>query len=141
MEQVEISNAAKEALCICEYFDPKITMKISDDFLMKLKILASEANTVVKLDFDKKLSEQNISEMAKDLIALIYYSYMATEDEKLKLKETWNKNELEYREYIKEKYNPDNIFKKTENIKHENNEIVVYKKNFIERIIEKIKDK
>ena len=65
MEQVEISNAAKEVLCLCEYFDPEINMKIPENFLLKLKELASASNIIVSIDYKKKLTEQNISETAK----------------------------------------------------------------------------
>ncbi len=94
MEQTEIYNAAQEVLCILEYLDPEITMKIPENFILKLKDLASKATIIVKLDFNKDLSEQNISETAKDLLALIYYSYIATDDEKEELKEHWNENGL-----------------------------------------------
>ena len=50
MEQVEISNAAKEVLCLCEYFDPEINMKIPENFLLKLKELASTSNIIVSID-------------------------------------------------------------------------------------------
>lgn len=139
MEHLEISNAAKEVLCMCEYIEPEVTMKIPFDFIMKLKELASNANIDVRLDYSKKLSEQNISETAKDMLALIYYSYIATETEKVELKEHWDKNEKKYKEYIKEKYAPEKIFKKQEKIDTKDNEIIVYNKSFISRIIEKIK--
>ena len=42
MEQVEISNAAKEVLCLCECFAPEINMKMPENFLLKLKELISQ---------------------------------------------------------------------------------------------------
>ena len=44
-------------------------------------------------------------------------------------------------EYIKQKYDPNNIFKKQENVKNDNKEIIEYKKNFITRILEKLRNK
>lgn len=111
MEQVEISNAAKEVLCLCEYFDPEINMKIPENFLLKLKELASTSNIIVSIDYKKKLTEQNISETAKDILALIYYSYIAEPEEKSKIKEAWDKNEAEHKAYIKEKYNPEKFLR------------------------------
>ena len=139
MEQVEISNAAKEVLCLCEYFDPEINMKIPENFLLKLKELASTSNIIVSIDYKKKLTEQNISETAKDILALIYYSYIAKPEEKIKIKEAWDKNDAEYRAYIKEKYDPERIFKKEAKVEEKNNEVIVYNQSFISKIIEKIR--
>ena len=141
MEQIEISNAANEVLSICEYINPKFVAKIPTDFMIKLKELATNSNNCIKIDINKKLSEQEISETGKDLITLIYYSYLATEEEKQQLQESWNKNDSIYAEYIKQKYDPNNIFKKQENVKNDNKEIIEYKKNFINRILEKLRNK
>ena len=141
MEQIEISNAANEVLSICEYINPKFVAKIPTDFMIKLKELATNSNNCIKIDINKKLSEQEISETGKDLITLIYYSYLATEEEKQQLQESWNKNDSIYAEYIKQKYDPNNIFKKQGNVKNDNKEIIEYKKNFITRILEKLRNK
>ena len=141
MEQIEISNAANEVLSICEYINPKFVAKIPTDFMIKLKELATNSNNCIKIDINKKLSEQEISETGKDLITLIYYSYLATEEEKQQLQESWNKNDSIYAEYIKQKYDPNNIFKIQENVKNDNKEIIEYKKNFITRILEKLRNK
>lgn len=109
--------------------------------MIKLKELATNSNNCIKIDINKKLSEQEISETGKDLITLIYYSYLATEEEKQQLQESWNKNDSIYAEYIKQKYDPNNIFKKQENVKNDNKEIIEYKKNFITRILEKLRNK
>ena len=141
MEQIEISNAANEVLSICEYINPKFVAKIPTDFMIKLKELATNSNNCIKIDINKKLSEQEISETGKDLITLIYYSYLAKKKKKQQLQESWNKNDSIYAEYIKQKYDPNNIFKKQENVKNDNKEIIEYKKNFITRILEKLRNK
>lgn len=139
MEQVEISNAAKEVLCLCECFAPEINMKMPENFLLKLKELASTSNIIVSIDYKKKLTEQKISETAKDILALIYYSYIAEPEEKSKIKETWDKNDAEHKAYIKEKYDPKRIFKEQAKVEEKNNEVIVYNQSFISKIIEKIK--
>ena len=55
-----------------------------------------------------------------------------------------NKNDLKYEEFIREKYNPDNIFKDKSNLKQNVNTtetmaIVEYKENFWKKLINKIK--
>ena len=114
-------------------------MKIPENFLLKLKELASTSNIIVGIDYKKKLTEQNISETAKDILALIYYSYIAKPEEKIKIKEAWDKKDAEYKAYIKEKYDPERIFKKEAKVEEKNNEVIVYNQSFISKIIEKIK--
>ena len=78
------------------------------------------------------LKEQDISKETQAILALIYESYFATEEEKRQLLKERN-------EQINLKYNTDNLFKnkKYKNEKHEL--IVVKKQSFFEKIINKIK--
>ena len=141
--QIEISDVAKETLDILRYFDSDFVSKIPDDFLNELKEIAKKSTITVKIDKDKRLKEQDISEETKDLISLIHYTYIATEKEKEEIEEVWNKNEELYQKKIREKYNPDNIFRKN-NIKDSVQETsnlpsVVQKENFIKKIINLLK--
>lgn len=139
MKQLEINNIAKETVEILKYFDSNFVSKIPNNFLNLLRELAEESNIIVKINKDKKLKEQEISEECKNLISLIYYSYIATEEQKIELKKIWNQNEELYQNKIREKYNPDDIFKKN----NENNIIpetsnlpaIIEKENFIKKIV------
>ena len=68
------------------------------------------------------------------ILALIEKKYWATDDEKRILNQALKENEKKYQEYVKEKYNPDNVFKK-QNSKVEKVEdstsIVEYKESSI----------
>lgn len=110
--QVEISNVAKETLYILEYFNPEFVAKIPLNFKNNLKEIAKNSNIIVKIDRNRKLKEQPILEETKELIASIYYSYVATEEQKKELIEIWSENERVFQEELRKKYNPDNIFKK-----------------------------
>ena len=46
------------------------------------------------------------------ILALIEKRYWATDDEKRILNQALKENEKKYQAYVKEKYNPDNVFKK-----------------------------
>lgn len=92
MEEMDIYNGAKEVLALLEYFAPNILDSIPEKFNFTLKYLASKANVYVKIDYNKKLNEQKMSEAAKVLISLIYYSYIATDEEKNRIKENWENN-------------------------------------------------
>lgn len=112
MEHQEISDVAKETICILNYFDKSFISKIPVNFLNEIRNLAEKSSITVKIDKDKKLKDQNILEKTKDLISLIYYSYIATKEEKEELIKIWNANELLYQRALEDKYNSNNLFKK-----------------------------
>ena len=141
MTELMISNAAKETVTVLEYFEPKFIAKIPDNFLNMIKELSKQSNIMVSIDKSKGLEEQNISEQCKDMIALIYYSYIATEEEKGQILKKWDENEKTYQQNIHQQYDPDNLFK---NKKHmpveENMQLIQYEKEgFFERLLNKIK--
>lgn len=139
--QTEISNIAKETVYVLEYFDSEFIAKIPSDFVNNLKKIAKESDITIKIDRNKKLKEQSLLEGTKDLIALIYYSYVATEEQKKELIKLWNENELLYQEELREKYNPNNIFQNRSVEKIENMEMIEYKRNIFQKIWDKMKYK
>lgn len=137
--QLEISNIAAETMQVLRYFDRNFRSKISSDFLKLLEELSEGSNIVVKIDENKELKDQNISEGCKDLIAIIYYRFIATEDEKREIIKAWNNNEMSYQNMLREKYNVDNIFKdktdkNTDKQKIENSLVEIKKDSLIEKI-------
>ncbi len=108
---VETCDIAKETMEILKYFDKDFTSKISKNFISLLEKLAEKSKKEIKVDLDKKLSEQEISEESKDLISLIYYSYFADKDEKEKLLKIWTENENIFQKELEEKYDVNNNFK------------------------------
>lgn len=61
------------------------------------------------------LEEQNISEKTSALLAMLMLNYWCdSEEQKQALKDTFEENERKYQEELKEKYNPNNIFKNSE---------------------------
>lgn len=141
---LEISDVAKETITVLNYFNTEFVSKIPSNVLEGLKEVANKSSLTFNIKQNKKLAEQKISEETKDLISLIYYSYIATEEQKKELKKTWNENELLYQEELRKKYNTDNIFKrentKKQCFKEETKlEMIEYKKSIFKKIIEIIK--
>lgn len=106
--------------------------------------LAADSEADFYIDAEKSLNEQDISEESKDLISLIYYNYIADENEKREILKSWDFNEKKYQEELRKKYNPDAIFEnkrkemhKLENESTSNNAMIEYKK---ESIFQKIKN-
>ena len=62
------------------------------------------------------IKEQNLKEETLSIIALLMLQYWyKDEDKKQRLLEILDENERKYQEELREKYNPDNIFKKKSN--------------------------
>lgn len=93
------------------------------------------------------LAEQNISQEANAIIVNLFRDYFATEEQKIKIKEILDLNQKKDEQEKREKYNPDDIFKKSNKItqiktEESENALIEYKetfftkfKNFIFRIL------
>lgn len=112
MNEQEMNDVAKEVSVILEYVEPEILKKIPSNIIEYLKNLSIESDKEFEFELGKKLNEQNILEESKDLMALIFYLYIANENEKREIMNSWNYNENQYQEMLKEKYQIN--FKKAE---------------------------
>lgn len=70
---------------------------------------------VSKYNSDIGITEDTFSRETFNIIAGLDLKYWCNEQEKQEKLEIYNKNEENYQQMIKEKYNPDNIFKKNNN--------------------------
>lgn len=93
------------------------------------------------------LDMQNIKRESISMIALFHLNYWCeNEDEKNELRQLFKENEDKYQAELREKYNPDNLFKnktsdtiqEIENI-NENVAMVEYKESVFKRFINRIK--
>lgn len=142
MVDTKYKIAYSEILEILKYVSKEDLNKIPKNMLDMFK-----SNASIKNDFsynpDKTLQEQNVSETARTIIAILFRDYWATSEQKVKIVYVQN-NE---RERIKhEKYNSDNLFNKSqisenyeENMPTENVAIIEYKESLFKKIINKIK--
>lgn len=135
MENIQnICDISKETLTFLAFFDNKLIEKIPTHIISKLCEEAADSKLDFYIDTTKSFQEQNISEKSKDLISLIYYDYIAEEDEKKEILNQWNLNETNYQKLQKEKYKYDNLFS---NKKNSNcvELIKVKKENIFQKII------
>lgn len=97
-----------------------------------------------KIEINKPISEQNLKEETLGIIALLNLQYWCTDEkEKERLKQIYAKNENKYQEELREKYNPDNIFKRN-NKKQKTRDMeevsmVEYKESLLKKITNLIK--
>lgn len=93
-----------------------------------------DKNYVFKINPEIDLSKQNISPEANAIIINLFRDYFATEQQKVKIREILDLNQKKEEEEKREKYNPDNIFKKDENTEiqeiNSNNALIEYKESF-----------
>ena len=136
----EINDIAKETIYVLKNFNPTFTSKISKRILKDLEELAKTSKKEVEIDKTKSLKDQNILPETKDMIALLYYNYIALPEEKKEIIQKWNENEARYQERLRRKYNLDNVFKKENTKENNNTSMIEYKKNIFQRIFEKIKE-
>ncbi len=99
----------KEVVTFLPYFSDEIIEKIPSQVLIKINDLAADSDAEFYVDEEKDLKEQNMSESCKDFIALIYYNYIADENEKEKILKSWNENEKKYQKELENKYDLEKI--------------------------------
>lgn len=109
-----------EINCLFQYFP--------DDYLEKvpqkiLKIINdyTDKKYYFDVDVDKGLDQQNITEETKNMLVVLKYNYWSTEDEQKNIMNQIKKNTEIQEEELRERYNPDNLFKDVKTEKTEKN--------------------
>ena len=84
------------------------------------------------------IKDQNIRKETKEILGIIYRNYLCSDEERKKLIEKEQEEIAKFEEELREKYNPNNIFKnkpKEQKYEKENVAMVEYKKEtFFDRI-------
>lgn len=145
MENVEYMNSLYQVSEILKYITPKLKNRIPKRVISYIESNKSKDYSW-KIDKTLPLEKQELLPTTKELITVLYKDYMCDDISKLKLNKVLKENQIKYENEVREKYNPDNIFKErnksyeTNKMTMENNEIVSYKKeSVLSKIINKIK--
>lgn len=143
-----INQSFTEVYDIIMHFEKDMYSKIPPKFLNLVK-QNRDMNYKVNIDYNKNLNEQNLLQKTKIILSLIYIDFLCSPEQRNELIEK-NKIELELEEkLLREKYNPDNIFKKKKtNIVEKDNEkkkaiteniqMTIYKESIFKSIINSI---
>lgn len=142
----EFNEAITETLDILNHMENVYIEKIPKKFIDFLK--NNQSTTYISdLDHSKKLNEMNLNEKTKDILATIYINYWCTLEQKSDYISLLEQNEKKYQKELREKYNPDDLFKKhiedknvTEYDIQSEVTLVKYKESIFKRFINKIKD-
>lgn len=92
-----------------EEYVSKIPVKLREFFKK-----AKDNDYVSKIDPYKTLDNQDMKPKTKTLLTIIYREYWCNEEERVELDKILIENDRKHEAEIREKYNPDNIFKKRE---------------------------
>lgn len=103
----------------------------------EIELFETYANNDYTFNYDtnKTLEEQNVSDITKGIIILLFRNYWATEKQRNKIIAKQNYDRMKLEEKKKEKYNTDNIFIN----KHKNSSIDILE-NKQEKSLVKIDD-
>lgn len=137
MVTTEYKIAYSEVLEILRYISKEEFNKIPANMVEMFKANCSNENEFV-YDPSKTLQEQNVSEIARTIIAILFRDYWATEVQKEKILAKQNFD----REKIKQEiYNPNNLFKNKQTIieeKVEEQQLIVYRESIVKRIFNRL---
>ncbi len=144
MENIEYLNSLYQINEILKYMTPNLKARIPKKVISYFENNKSK-DFNWKIDETVPLEQQTLLPTTKEILTVLYRDYICDDEEKVKLEQTLNNNEIKYQEELRKKYNPDNIFKdrqrniQTEQIENENTSIVTYKESLLSKIINKIK--
>ena len=107
----EYSEAAVEVLDILDHTEQQALNKIPKSFIKFLVNIAS-TDYIVNLDHSKTIGEMNVNEKTKEILGAIYINWWCDAQEKEQYKKKIAELEKQHQQEVREKYNPDNIFRK-----------------------------
>jgi len=134
-------KAVSEVIEILNHTDKEIVEKIPQKFIDFL-FENEDKDYIPNIDFYDENWENFIQEDTQAILALLYRDYIVSEDEKMKLLKEEQEEKLKIENELREKYNPDNIFKKNnteETIQINNVQLVEIKEtSWFKRVLDKI---
>lgn len=122
------------------YLPKKYKDKIPKNFVEMIQE-KSDNQYNIKIVPSKKLNEQNLSRKTRVLLAILKYNYWCESDsDREELRNIFNENEKKYQEELREKYNPNNIFKKnsTDEEDKQPKDLIEYKESVFKKILDRI---
>ena len=131
------AEASVEILDILDHMNTSDLEKVPDGFINILRKNASK-QYISNLDYSKKLNDMKLRKETKELLAFMYEKYWCPEEEKSDLKKRLWENEQKYQQELREKYNPDDIFKNKQEetfIEHTDLTVELEKETFFNKLM------
>lgn len=136
----EYRCAYKEVITIIDSLEENVKELIPKEKIEFYKKHMDEEHNF-EIDYNKTIAEQNILYPTKCILANLFKEYIANEEDKRKILEKEKEELIEIEKEKRERYNPDDIFKKQirTSAKELSKELVVKKEKI--SIFKKIKNK
>ena len=110
MVSVEYRNAIAEVLDILKHTNKNDVDKISLEFIKFLNENAAK-DYIPNLDHTKRIKDMKLNEKTIGILSIINSKFWCTNEQKKEFDDKLKANEVEYQATMREKYNPDNLFK------------------------------
>lgn len=139
-------EALTEVFDIINNSEQEIKNKIPRKLLEFLKDNIKK-DYIVDIDYNDDDWDKKIKQDTKEILALIYRDYLVDQEEREQLIIEEAKEEERIEQELREKYNPDNIFKKSKHIEEQKEETSliaaedIWYKRFINKILNFFKRK
>ena len=132
------SQAFTEVLEVLNNSEKNIVSRIPKSFLEFLNNY-KDINYKVEIDFSNENWDEQVKKETQAILALIYRDYIVSQEERKRLLSEEREEERRIENKLREKYNPDNLFKnKSNNIENNTNKpvkMVEYKESIFKKII------
>lgn len=141
MKNSKYSKAAVEVLDILKHTRKEDVEKVPKEFIDFLEENRSKTY-VSNLDHTKQIEEMELSNEAQDVLGYVYLKYWADQQAKDNFRAKIRELERVRQEELREKYNPEDVFKQRIDITKDIEDIklpAIQKETFIQRIINAIK--
>ena len=140
-----LSKAYTEVLLILSYMEQKYVDMIPKK-LLELFNEEKDKNYQPNINPNISLAEQNLQRKTLALLAMLNLNYWCKdENKKQEMLKMYSENDKKIEAEMRERYNPDNLFKKREKVeqkdeaKEESTEIIEYKEqNIFKKILDRI---
>ena len=113
--QVTYEKSLAEVFKTIESLNYEEYNRISKKFLENI-YKNMDRDYYLMLDVDDDFIDNKMSETAKEILALIYRDYLVSPEERQQLLKEETEEEKRIEQELREKYNPDNIFKRNNSI-------------------------
>lgn len=146
---VETRNAFSEVFEIINHMEENLKLKIPNKFI---ELIKENRNLTYKpnIDFTKSINDQILLKETRIILSLIYRDYICDADKKKELLEKDAKEIQKYEEIIREKYDPEKVLQKRNEVNKNKKEasniskqqeisVVKYKHSFFNKLINIIK--
>lgn len=135
-----------QAYDIILHMDKELVKKIPEKFIKFVEQNKAE-DYKTNIDYSKSINQQELQKGTRVILSIIYRDYLCSSEKKKELMQNDEEELKRIEQELREKYNPDNLFKRrNDNQEVESKELVLndnrkwYKKiwRFIRKILKKI---